>query len=89
MKRTNIKSKHRVSHAEVRSVVLEYHRKACQVPPQFDHMIVEIVQAYWQALSLSLGNLELCHRRTLDYAKAGKAAREGKNKHPLSKPAVV
>jgi hypothetical protein len=46
------------------SNLLAFHLQACKLPPEFAWMIIEIVQAHLQSLSLSLGNLELCYLRT-------------------------
>lgn len=67
MRKEKGKRERPISRVEVRAVVIDYHRRACQIPPQWDHMIVEIVVAHMQALDLALGNLELAVRRTLDH----------------------
>jgi hypothetical protein len=54
---------------EAKQILLDYHLRACKVPPEFEMMIKEIVNAHLQSLSLALGNLELCYLRTKQHYK--------------------
>ena len=57
------------SRAEVNDIVLRHHYSACKIPKEWQHMIKDIVSNQMSALSESLGNLELCYRRTLQHAE--------------------
>ena len=52
------------SQLDMVQVVRDYHYRACQVPIKYQNMVDEIITSQMQALSLSLGNLELCYLRT-------------------------
>ena len=58
-----------VSKVQLRGIVLDWHKKACMIPPYWDNIIAEIVDAHLHSLSVSLGNLELCVRRTLSHTE--------------------
>ena len=54
------------SYVEIENKVIQHHLKACKIPKECHHMIIEIVQNHMKSLSQALGNLELIYRRTLD-----------------------
>lgn len=64
-------SKNRFSNSlfAANSVIMEYHLKACKVPPEFRDMVIEIIQKHLSSLSSALGNLELCYLRTKQHSK--------------------
>lgn len=56
-----------ISKVELLKAVTDWHKNACKIPPYWGNIIEEITGVYMKALSISLGNLELCIRRTLDH----------------------
>ena len=55
--------------AVVTAIVLKYHYDGCKIPPEYKHMITDIVSAHMLSLGAALGNLELCYSRTRDEKK--------------------
>jgi hypothetical protein len=58
-----------VSKVQLRGMVLDWHKNVCHIPAYWDNVIAEIVDAHLHSLSVSLGNLELCVRRTLSHTE--------------------
>ena len=58
-----------LSFAVITDLVMKHHYDGCKIPPEYKHMITDIVSAHMLSLGTALGNLEICYRRTKDEQK--------------------